>query len=948
MFDIETVKADFIDAMRSAGVAIDTASPGGPHPVADGKWHRADAIGKKKKRNQHVRYFLHTDGIPAGFFTDVQAGIEDSWCAKKPATMTKEERDGLKKATEEARRLRAEERAKEIEAAQANAAEIMKATVKATPDHGYLTKKGLPVFPGLRVLPKAAKYTPYGEEEAKTVAAGSLVVPAYSAASALMGLQFIRADGGKLFMKGMAKEGSYHPIGRAPTEEDGVILISEGYATAARLHIATGYLSVAAWDAGNLGAVAAAIRAKYSRSRIVLCADNDWMTVAPVENPGLTKAREAAAKIKAAVCFPTFTEGDITSTDFDDLAQVSGVEAVAAIVEAALNPPVENAPPPHDARDFRDEAEPDYSDFQRSAEGATAPEPGDEDDDGSHPLDNFGSPHFKCLGVDQTTCYFQPAKVAQIIDLPASAMKGANMLRLAPLQFWEMEFPGKKEGVDWNAAVNACMQACLSKRKFVPLNKVRGRGAWFEGETAVYNAGERLIVNGKPTPIDAHDSKFIYEEGEKIEFDARNPATTEESRRLLHLCKSLRWQSPLSGYLLAGWCVVAPVCGFLRWRPHIWVNGPAGSGKSTVMDRIVKAVLGSTSHSVVGNTSEAGIRSALGMDAMPVIFDESEPRDMASQQRIRSILDLARVAASESEAAILKGTANQRTKGFRARTMFVFASINTQIEGFADESRFTQLTLVKPEYDTEEEKAEGRKHYEKLVSDIIALLSPAFARRLLARTIQCLPILKEYVEVFTAAATLHLGDQRLGDQIGPMLAGAYLLNTTAPVTVESALAWIRKNDWTEHSAKDSARDTDRFIQHLTGTMLRHQTPEGGTWERSIGELLDIAAYGDDHEPEPGSVVTVRKSRKKESAISALAYRGIRVFDAGSLNMYVEITSTHENFRKLLKGTEWAGTKWRKILETIPGSYSGKGNRYFFSGVNSPFMVVPLDKLRGES
>lgn len=942
MFDIETIKADFVDAMRSAGVNIDTGSPGGPHPVADGKWHRADALGKKKKRNQHVRYFLHTDGIPAGFFTDVQAGVDDSWCAKKPSTMTKEERDSLRVATEKAKLLRAEERAKEVEVAGSNATTIWRAAVKATPDHGYLTKKGLPVLPGLKVLTTPVKYSCHGDPEVKTAPAGLLVVPAFSAAGVLMGVQMIREDGQKRFLKGMAKEGSYHPIGKAPAEGNAVILISEGYATAARLHLATGHLSIAAWDSGNLGAVSLAIRGKYPEARIIICADNDRMTVKPIENPGLTKAREAAEKIGATVCFPVFPDGDIVSTDFDDLAQASGLPAVAAIVADALNPRTEE-PPPHDASDFRDEA-PDFGGDPGSGDAAIDDERGDEAD--IH-LADFGSPHFKCLGVDGTTCYFQPAKVAQIIDLPAAAMKGANMLRLAPLQFWEREFPGKKEGCDWNAAVNACMQACLSKRKFVPLNKVRGRGAWFEGDTAVYNAGDVLIVNGKPTKIDAHDSKFIYEEGERIEFATRDPATTEESRRLLHLCKSLRWQSPLSGYLLAGWCVVAPVCGFLRWRPHIWVNGPAGSGKSTVMDRIVKAALGSTSHSVVGNTSEAGIRSALGMDAMPVIFDESEPRDMASQQRIKSILDLARVAASESEATILKGTANQKTKGFRARSMFVFASINTQIEGFADESRFTQLTLVKPEYDGDEEKAEGRKHYEKLVSDIIALLTPAFAKRLLARTIQCLPVLKEYVEVFTAAATIHLGDQRLGDQIGPMLAGAYLLNSTGKVTVETALAWIRKNDWTEHTAKDSARDTERFIQHITGTMLRHQTPEGGTWERSIGELLDIAAYESEFEPDEGNMVSMKKSRKKESAIAALAYRGIRVFDAGSLNMFVEVSSTHENFRKLLKGTEWAGTKWRKILETIPGSYSGKGNRYFMSGVNSPFMVVPLDKLRGD-
>jgi len=363
------------------------------------------------------------------------------------------------------------------------------------------------------------------------------------------------------------------------------------------------------------------------------------------------------------------------------------------------------------------------------------------------------------------------------------------------------------------------------------------------------------------------------------------------------------------------------------------------------MDKIVKAALGSTAHSVVGNTTEAGIRGALGMDALPIIFDESEPKDMHSQARIRSILDLARVAASEGDGLILKGTSNQKTKGYRARSMFVFASINTQVEGYADETRFTQLTLAGPPEDPEA-KAASKAHYEKLVSDMVGLMTPEFSRRLLARTIINLPVLREYVRVFTAAATIHLGAQRLGDQLGPMLAGAYLLNTTRPVTVEQALEWIRGNDWAEHTARDSARDTDRFLQHVMGHIVRHNTPEGGTWERPIGELVEIAAYEEDEIAQQDQFgVSYVANKRKASAVTALGRLGFKV--SGSLpDVVCDITTSHENFRRILKGTEWAGTKWRKILEVIPGAKVGKGNRYFASSVNTPFVSVPVDSLTG--
>jgi putative DNA primase/helicase len=822
------------------------------------------------------------------------------------------------------------------------AAVVLKATGKAPADHPYLAKKGLPVFPGLRVMKSDVRYTVADEEEPKIARAGNLVVPIFSPDAQLVGLQFIGGDGRKLFLKGMKKEGNYHSVGKPPEESNGVILIAEGYATAARLHEATGYLTIAAFDAGNLSPVGKAIRKKYPKARLVFAADNDRMTITPVENPGVTKAKEAADAVSGRVSIPVFEDGDITRTDFDDLAQQFGLDRVRDTIEETINPkPVasydETNPPPADYGDYAD-----YGDHpeERGQEPEKAPK-----EERSHPLDTFGAPHFRCLGIDGTTCYFQPANVAQVIELNASQMKGAHMLRLAPLQWWEFEFPGKSKegGVSWNEAINACMQACMRRRKFVPHNVVRGRGAWFEGETAVFHSGDSLIVDGAPVAIPDHRSRFVYDEGDFISVGIGDPATTEEARRFLSLCKSLRWASPLSGYLLAGFCVVAPVCGFLRWRPHVWINGPAGSGKSTVMDKIVKAALASTAHSVVGNTTEAGIRGALGMDALPIIFDESEPKDMASQTRIRSILDLARVAASEGDGLILKGTSNQKTKGYRARSMFVFASINTQIEGYADESRFTQLTLAAPPIGTPEEEREAKAHYEKLTSEIVDLMTPRFASRLLARTILNLPTLRHYVDVFTAAATLHLGAARLGDQLGPMLAGAYLLNTTKEVTVETALEWIRKNDWGDHTARDSARDAERFLQHVLGHLVKHNTPEGGNWERTIGELIEIAAYEEDQAIDANGFWTDNK--RKASARMALARLGLKVTGDVS-DLKCNITTSYEGFKRILRNTEWSGTKWRKILETIPGAYAPKGNCYFASGVNTPYVVVPVNALSG--
>ena len=59
---------------------------------------------------------------------------------------------------------------------------------------------------------------------------------------------------------------------------------------------------------------------------------------------------------------------------------------------------------------------------------------------------------------------------------------------------------------------------------------------------------------------------------------------SDEGEMILDLAARFRWSKPGSAALAAGWAALAPVCGALRWRPHIWLAGGPGSGKSTVLN----------------------------------------------------------------------------------------------------------------------------------------------------------------------------------------------------------------------------------------------------------------------------------------------------------------------------------------------------------------------------
>lgn len=143
----------------------------------------------------------------------------------------------------------------------------------------------------------------------------------------LVGLQWILPDGSKRFLTGTAKKGAYALLGPAPGPGDW-LAIGEGYATVASAIMATGWRGAVAFDAGNLGEVARALRRAYPGVRLVLLADDDHATRG---NPGVTKARAAAQAVHGLVAIPRFqSSAPERGTDWNDLHVNEGLATVRA------------------------------------------------------------------------------------------------------------------------------------------------------------------------------------------------------------------------------------------------------------------------------------------------------------------------------------------------------------------------------------------------------------------------------------------------------------------------------------------------------------------------------------------------------------------------------------------------------------------------------------------
>lgn len=485
-------------------------------------------------------------------------------------------------------------------------------------------------------------------------------------------------------------------------------------------------------------------------------------------------------------------------------------------------------------------------------------------------------------------------------SMNSSKMTQKELLTMAPPDYWYALYPARS-GFDINPAAHDLMQQCY-REGIYDAEMIRGRGAWRDGDTFVVHAGDKLIVGGKEVAIGEHRSKFIYEVSRPMNLHTGKPNTADQGRVFIEMMKSLNWERGVNAHLLAGWCVVAPVCGALTWRPHVWITGGAGTGKTWIFREIISKLMGRAALPVEGSTSEAGVRQHLGNDAIPVIFDEAEAEDKASIERIETILNLMRISSAESDAKMLKGTAGHQARSFSMRSCFLFASIIYQARKIADRTRITVLGLKRRDEDRDE-------HFERVKSLYVQAMTPQFIEGFHARTLGMLPQLIAAIEVFAKVASKELGGQRLADQVAPLLAGAWVLCSDLPPTAAQAEKFMRSQDWSEEMHLDEERDEVQCLNYILETQLEIEH-EHGRVRRTIGEMLEKCIKG-------GAGHTVYDISDR------LLRCGIKV--EGST---YTISNTSKEVRQILRGTQWE-KNYAKVLQRVDGAI--RTDTKYFSG-----------------
>ncbi len=525
--------------------------------------------------------------------------------------------------------------------------------------------------------------------------------------------------------------------------------------------------------------------------------------------------------------------------------------------------------------------------------------------------------YFRPLGFNDGLFYFLPRSSQQVVELSASQLGvPTNLFQLAPEFVWQEIF-GDDEG-RWfsSSAAGYLINEMAIPHGVYSARNTRGRGVWEDKGRTVVHLGDYMIVDGKETNIADFNSRFTYALGEAIDIDLSKPITAAEGREIRRMIGLSRFDRPASATLLAGFVFTAPICGALEWRPHVYLIGPAGSGKSALFNSVSRLIGSVAVYATGTDSSAAGVRQHLKYDSRPVVFDEFEGRDAAAKSTLSSIMSLARQSSSDYGARALKGTKDGSGTSYVVRSSFFFSSINLNVHDRADEERVTVISLRAGNENAKAAEDARWQERNRLFAKYSHDGTPA---RLIARAVRMLPTIRECVNIFRSVVltTPGLGNERTADQLGTLIAGAWCLQHDSVVTEVEAREFVNSQDWTVYtpeSLPEGEQLLDIILQARGEDMINGSRP-------TIGEMIETVAFriGNDFD--------------MNAMDKSLRRIGIRVIGDD-----VFVSTNSSKIRDILSDTIWHA-RYNTILRNISGADAGGSVR--FIGRNENTVKLPL-------
>jgi hypothetical protein len=494
------------------------------------------------------------------------------------------------------------------------------------------------------------------------------------------------------------------------------------------------------------------------------------------------------------------------------------------------------------------------------------------------------------------------------------------------------------------------IQRAIRAGYFNLARRVRGAGAWrLGGDALVIHCGDRVMV-----PADLADElglealpeaalpgyrwsragveidRVIYPAAPPEPAPATVPAAASTLAELEAFLGSWSWGKPGEATLLLGWIGCGMIAGALKWRPHIWIDGPAGAGKST-LEQLLDPLFGDLAWRATA-PSEAGVRQELGGAAKVVLLDEMDSEKEATG--IRAMIRLAKMASTDNQAPIVRGSAEGKASSWIMRACFYLTSITRGVLRPEDLSRITVLGLYEPRLAPDAEAAAARSAALEAGQARFAGAGPAIRARVIAGYPRFLVNLATVRGALADAAKTA----RQSDQIGALLAMAATLTRDAPLSATEAATFVDRFALEELAGNDDEREWRQCLDHLFAYRIDGDFYDAGVGEthkatKPVGDLLE--------EAKPG---LLQSAVGKALRAWGLMVRGFPDSQAGQV--FLLIANKHAQLERIFAGTRWDEGRWSSVLRHAPGAAWGtRMPKVKFAGASTRATWIAATDLR---
>lgn len=370
-----------------------------------------------------------------------------------------------------------------------------------------------------------------------------------------------------------------------------------------------------------------------------------------------------------------------------------------------------------------------------------------------------------------------------------------------------------------------------------------------------------------------------------------------------------RFRGPLDGWIVVGWMLAQYIQSLWVWRPHLWLAGPAASGKTSLRD-LVGSIGGQLTLECEGQTlTEPGLRQAIGTDGCLVLIDEMEK----STQR-EAIIKYIRSAGKGGWTR--KGASDQKGVKAKIKHMVFLSSIERGLHRAADISRYLRVETAKGEGIVL--KMPDSRQADELRAQIVAYgLWAGFKALTMIRDMDRLP---GHDPRFIESLSVPFSMVAVGmeDSVG-------VLQTMIREYLEY---------WTSDDSDQDMSDEEQILKDILLAHVKVPVNEPG-------ELRSDGSYG------LGRVIYPARTLGQLLEDEDLPEEHRRIMEAHGVKLQNEgiFLQPEKVAQELLRGSNWEGYTIRELLKRIPGVLYGRAQKSVkLAGTVARGILLPWDVL----